>query len=145
MTKKLLVLAAALAALAFAGTASARNGATVVDDQGCVPFVFGTVCTVTKTTTNTTTTPSGNLSYTMNGTIERTMTFVFGGTYTVNTEVHDHSLLKNGAFAESGTHYTQTWESISGTYHLSCIEAWSTHWAGDHAQPGDFVLDCQVL
>ena len=146
MSKKLLAVAVAPAALAFAGTAAAGGkGATVVDDQGCTPVWFGTSCVVTKTTTNTTTTPSGNLSYTTNGTIETTVNWIFGASLTRSTEIHDHSLLKDGVFAETGTHYTETWDSVIGTTHLSCIEAWTTHWAGDHAQPGDFVLDCQYV
>jgi len=146
MSKKLLAVATAVAALAFAGTAAAAgNGATVVNDQGCTQTVFALVCTVVKTTTNTATTPSGNVSYVMNGTVERTMTFVFGGTYTTNSEIHSHALLKGGEFAESSDHYVQTWESISGTYHLSCIEAYDIHWANGQSQVGDFVLDCKVL
>jgi hypothetical protein len=146
MSKKLLAVATAVTALAFAGTAAAAgNGATVVNDQGCTQTVFALVCTVVKTTTNTATTPSGNVSYVMNGTVERTMTFVFGGTYTTNSEIHSHALLKNGEFVESGDHYVQTWESISGTYHLSCIEGYDIHWANGQSQVGNFVLDCKVL
>lgn len=146
MFRKVLVAATAVVALAFAGTAAAAGkGATVVNDQGCTQTVFALVCTVVKTTTNTVTTSSGNVSYVMNGTVERTMTFVFGGTYTTNSEIHSHSLQKNGEFAESSDHYVQTWESISGTYHLSCIEAYDIHWANGQSQVGNFVLDCSVL
>jgi hypothetical protein len=146
MSRKLLAVATAVAALAFAGTAAAAgNGATVVNDQGCTQTVFALVCTVVKTTTNTATTPSGNVSYVMNGTVERTMTFVFGGTYTTNSEIHSHALLKDGEFSESSDHYVQTWESISGTYHLSCIEGYDIHWANGQSQIGDFVLNCTVL
>jgi hypothetical protein len=146
MSRKLLAVATAVAALAFAGTAAAAgNGATVVNDQGCTQTVFALVCTVVKTTTNTATTPSGNVSYVMYGTVERTMTFVFGGTYTTNSEIHSHALLKDGEFSESSDHYVQTWESISGTYHLSCIEGYDIHWANGQSQIGDFVLNCTVL
>lgn len=149
--KKLLVLATAVAALALAGgAAAAGNGATVVDDQGCVPIMFGpvvlgTACTVTKTTTNTVRTKSGVTSYVTNGTVDYTLSFVFGSTLTRSSEIHAHNLLKDGAFVESSDHYQETWESVSGTYHLSCIEAYDLHWANGASQFGDFVLECTVL
>ena len=148
MRKSLIAAAAAaLAALAFAATASAGgSGATVVNDEGCTTTVFAVVCTVTKTTTNTTTTPSGKIAYVMNGTVDRTMTFVFGGTYTASSEIHSHALLDAGEFRESSDHYVETTESISGTYHLSCIQSYDIHWTyGAGGQFGDSLIECTVL
>jgi len=146
MHKKLLAAGAVIATLAFAGTAAAAgNGAAVVNDAGCTTTVFATVCTVVKTTTNTTTTPSGNLSYATNGTVERTMTFVFGGSYTARQEIHSHALLKQGEFFTTSDHYQEVTEYLSGTYHLSCIQAYDIHWTNGQAQFGDYRLECTVL
>jgi hypothetical protein len=144
MSKILLVLTATLAALAFAGTASAA--ATVQHDEVCTnivfgPVVLGTTCVVTKQTTNTTTTKSGITSYVVNGTKATTTTFVWGDTLTRNSEIHEHNLLKDGQFAVSSSHYEETWQF--GQY--SCIEAYDIHWANGTSQFGDFVLECRPV
>ena len=93
MGRHLIALAAVIAALGTAGTATADSGqgAAVAKDAGCVTNFFGTTCTVVKTVTNTTTTPSGKISYVTNGTVDRTITFVFGGTYTFTSSIHRRS------------------------------------------------------
>ena len=144
MTKTLLVLGAALAALALAGTASAA--ATVQNDEVCTNIVFGPVvlgktCVVTKTTTSTTTTKSGVTSYAVNGTKDTTTTFVWGDTLTRSSEIHEHNLLKDDEFVVSSSHYEETWQF--GQY--SCIEAYDIHWANDVSQFGDFVLECRPV
>src|SRR4051794_9378453 len=144
MRKFLTAAASAAAVLALAGTASAAssNGAVVVNDAGCTSTPFATVCTVVKSTTNTTATPSGNISYVTNGTVERTMTFVFGGTYSFTDEIHLHGLRKAGEVHEEGDHYWSQWVYASGTYNLTCVEAYDIHWANDRAQLADFQLYC---
>jgi hypothetical protein len=141
----LIVVAAAVAALAIAGTASAGNGATVVKDAGCTTSFFGTTCTVVKTTTNTTTTPSGKTSYVTNGTVDRTINFVFGGTYTFSSALHSHALLSNGEFQLTSDHYSSEWESVSGTYHLVCWQSYDIHWTNGDAQFGNSELGCEVV
>jgi hypothetical protein len=150
--KKLLVLATAVTALALAGAgaAAAADGAAVVRDEGCVPIMFGpvvlgTACTVTNTTTNTVTTKSGVTSYATNGTVDYTLSLVWGDTLTRSSEIHTHNLLKDGEFVVSSDRYREAWESVSGTYHLSCVEGYDIHWANGASQFGDFVLECTVL
>jgi hypothetical protein len=141
MSKKLTVLAAVLGALVFAAAASA--GATVQNDEICTPIKFGPVvlgqtCVVTKTTTNTTSTKSGNTSYVVNGTKNTTTTFVWGDTLTRQSEIHEHNLLKDGVFAVSSSHYVETWQFTG----YSCVEAYDIHWANGASQFGNFVLEC---
>jgi len=147
MRKHLIVaVVTAAAALATAGVASAGgNGATVVKDEGCTTNIFGTTCTVVKSTTNTTTTPSGKTSYVTNGTVERTITFVFGGTYTFSDSLHAHALLQDGEFQVTSDHYASRWESISGTYHLVCWQSYDIHWTNGAAQFGNSELGCEVV
>ena len=143
--RKFFIAAATVAAvLAFAGTAAAAsgNGAVRVDDAGCTTYFFGTTCTVVRSTTNTTTTPSGNISYVINGTVERTTTFVFGGSYTFTDELHLHGLRKAGEVHEESDHYWSQWVYASGTYNLTCVEAYDLHWANDASQIGNFELYC---
>ena len=138
------VAAAALTFVALAGAAPG-NGAQVVNDAGCYQTPFAKVCIVEKTTTNVTSTPSGNLSYVTNGTVERTMTFVFGGSYTVSNEIHSHQLTKRGEIFEASDHYLAQSEYLSGTYHLLCTEGYDIHWANGASQFGNYNLQCAVL
>ena len=147
MLKGLLAAAVTAAALIVAATAAAApgKGAQVVNDAGCYTTPFATVCSVVKTTTNVTATPSGNLNYVTNGTVDRTMTFVFGGSYTVSSEIHNHNLLKQGVFFETSDHYSEQREYVSGTYHLLCTEGYDIHWVNDSSQFGNYELQCTVL
>ena len=146
MRRLMLLLAAVGAALTCTAVASAApSGADVVRDEGCVTNIFATTCTVTKTTTSSTTTPSGNVSYSTNGTVVRTITFVFGGSYTVSTAVHLHSLLKGGEIHTYGEHYEEASDYVSGTYRLSCISGFDVHWAGDGVQFSDYTFECTQL
>ena len=147
MRTLLAAVAAVSAALTFAAVAGAApgNGAQVVNDAGCYQTPFAKVCVVTKTTTNVTSTPSGNLNYVTNGTVERTMTFVFGGSYTVTNTIHSHYLAKRGEIFEESDHYLEQDEYLSGTYHLSCTEAFDLHWANGASQFGNYDVQCTVL
>jgi type IV secretory pathway VirB2 component (pilin) len=145
MGRYLTALAVLVTALATAGTAAAGNsgnGAAVVKDAGCTTSVFATTCAVVKTVTNANATPSGKTSYVTNGTVERTITFVFGGSYTFTSSIHLHSLRSGDEVQEESDHYTSQWEYVSGTYHLVCVESYDLHWANDSAQPSNFELYC---
>jgi hypothetical protein len=144
MRVHLLALAALVVALATAGTAAAAgsDGAAVVKDAGCVSNFFGTTCTVVKTVTNTTTTPSGKVSYVTNGTVERQITFVFGGTYSFTSSLHMHGLRADDELQEESDHYTSQWEYVSGTYHLVCVQSYDIHWTNGAAQPFNSELYC---
>jgi len=144
MRTYLLALAAVVAALALAGTAAAAgsDGAAVVKDAGCTTNFFGTTCTVVKTVTNTTVTPSGRISYVTNGTVERQITFVFGGTYSFTSSLHVHGLRAADELQEESDHYSSQWEYVSGTYHLVCVQSYDIHWANGAAQPFNSELYC---
>ena len=78
--RRIIALAAALGTLAAVGSAAAApGGADVIHEDSCVPAWFGTVCTTIQATTNVAATPSGNVVYVTNGTVERRLTFTFGG------------------------------------------------------------------
>ena len=146
--RKLIIGAATFAAaLAIAGTAAAApsDGAVVVDDAGCTTSFFGTTCTVVKSTTNTTVTPSGKISYVTNGTVERTITFVFGGTYTFTSGLHVHDLRDAGEVQEESDHYSSEWEAVSGTLHLVCVQSYDIHWTNGAGQFGDSELYCNYV
>ena len=128
--RKALTLGTLVAAL-ITGTATAGtgNGADVVKDAGCVTSVFATTCTVIKTITHTTVTPSGNVSYVTNGTVERRLTFVFGGSFTSSRTLHLHALAKQGETQTSSEHYEELTHYSSGTYQLSCASSYDIHYA----------------
>lgn len=144
MHKSLLAVAAVVAALATAGIAAAApgNGADVVDTTDCYTTPFGKYCTTLKTVTNATTTPSGNVSYVTNGTMEYTIEFVFGGSYSRVSALHSHSLSKAGEVHESSDHYEEQTDYVSGTYHLSCVQSYDLHWANGSPQIIRTELEC---
>jgi hypothetical protein len=139
---KLIVTMLAALALAAPAAAGTDSGAAVVKDEGCVTNVFATTCTVIKTVTNTTLTPSGNVSYVTNGTVERRMTFVFGGTYTSNQTIHLHALGRQGEAPVSSEHFEEQTDYVSGTYSLSCVSGYDIHWANGDVQFGNYQLEC---
>jgi hypothetical protein len=142
--RKLIATAAALATLALAGVAAASDGATVVNDRSCTQTPFALVCLDVKTVTNTVVTPSGNLRYVMNGTVERTMTFGFGGTYTATAEVHNSVLMKDGEDQSRTERYWETTQSVSGSYSLTCEGGFTYHFANGMVQIGEYSYDCSV-
>ena len=97
-----------------------------------------------KTLTNTVVTPSGNLRYVMNGTVDRTMTFVFGGTYTSSSRIHNSVLMKDGEDRSRTERYWETTQSVSGTYSLTCEGGLDYHFANGSVQIGEYSYDCTV-
>jgi hypothetical protein len=143
MHKLIFGVATFAAALALAGTAAASSdGAVVVKDAGCTTNFFGTTCSVVRTTTNTTVTPSGNISYVTSGTVERTITFVFGGSYTFTSSLHMHGLRKSDEVHEESDHYYSQWEYASVAYQLTCVQSYDIHWTNDAAQLANSELYC---
>ena len=140
--RKLIAIGATLVTLAVAGTAAAGNGAVVVNDQSCTQNPFALVCLDVKTVTNTVVTPSGALKYVTNGTVERTMTFVFGGTYTSKQEIHNSILVKDGEDQVRSERYWETTQSVSGTYSLTCEGGFTFHYANGSVQVGEYSYDC---
>lgn len=140
--RKLVAIGATVAAFALAGTAAAGNGATVVNDQSCTQTPFALVCLDVSTVTNTIVTPSGNLRYVMNGTVERTMTFVFGGTYTSSSQIHNSVLMKDGEDQSRTERYWETTRSVSGTYSLTCEGGFDYHFANGAVQIGEYSYEC---
>ena len=144
--RKALATAITLVAAALASTAAAApgNGAEVVRSEGCYSNPFVTTCVVTKTVTRATVTPSGNLSYVTNGTVEFTQTFAFGGSHTRNEEIHLHSLLKDGVWTTSSEHHSEVEHYLSGTYELTCLSGYDVQYAGGETRFSNYELDCTV-
>ena len=137
------VLAAVV--LAGSGAAGAANSAAiVVNDAGCITSFFGTTCTVIKTTTNATTTPSGNVSYDTNGAVERRIEFSFGGSYTSSSRIHVHTLAKQGEIRTSSEHYEELIAYVSGTWFTSCISSYDIHWTNGDVQFSRSELACET-
>jgi hypothetical protein len=92
-------IGAILGALALAGAATAAdNGASVTNASWCTassPFV--TVCQDVKYVLKVETTPSGNVSYVMNGTTAATASIPLAGCTTGETdEFNEHWLSRDG-------------------------------------------------
>jgi hypothetical protein len=145
--RKAIMFGTMLAAVVLAGSvaAGAANAAAiVVNDAGCVTNFFGTTCTVIKTTTNATTTPSGNASYVTNGTVERRIEFAFGGSYTSSSKLHVHTLAKQGEIRTSSEHYEELIDYVSPTWFTSCVSSYDIHWANGDAQFIRSELACET-
>jgi hypothetical protein len=124
-----LTLALGAVGLSHAPAASAApgNGAQVIDDHQCQHWIFEIVrCLDAKGVSNTTTTPSGNVSTTFNGTI--CASYIAPGNELVLREcqtVRYHSLSKNGVLHEEGNRATFTstllgqTTTCSVTFHLA--------------------------
>jgi hypothetical protein len=86
--------------LAVADSASAAPNGVKTNQTLCSPMSFGTVCTDFNYVDTTTTTPSGNVSYTRNGTATTTITFTSGPnagcTFTGASDFRHHLLLRPG-------------------------------------------------
>jgi hypothetical protein len=144
--RKTITLIGIVTALAVAGTASAGgSGAEVVNDAGCYSTWFAKVCTTIKTVTKETTTPSGNVAYMTNGTVENTMTFISGSTFTRSSRLQSRYLAKQGEITTATDHYDEVWESVSGTYHLVCTYSYDIQVAGGEGRVLRYELECTVL
>ncbi len=96
-----------LAALAAASPASAEpgNGADVVNESDCVTRYSGTLCYDVNYVQNSTETPSGNLSYVMNGRTSYELTGsgpMAGCNNSSSSDFKYHTLLKDGTLHEQG-------------------------------------------
>jgi hypothetical protein len=141
--RKVISLLTVLAALAAAGTAAAApGGADVVSLESCQTTPFATVCTSVRATTNVTTTPSGKVVYVTNGTSERRMTFVFGGSFTSTEAIHLVTLQKDGETHASSHRLAETTSYRSGTFALDCIGGFSLHYANGSTQFSDYSYEC---
>jgi hypothetical protein len=144
--KKLLTLAALAAGLSLAGVAAAEpgTGATVVDDEYCIGSPFATWCWDVKTITKVTTTPSGNVSYVTNGTIDNTISLPFSGcTHTKLESMHLHWLKKAGVEQSHSQRLEQTTAFVcsSGSAY-SCTSTFELHMANGEVQFQRPEFDC---
>jgi hypothetical protein len=130
--KALLVIGSIVAALAAAGTAAAagENGATVTNDSGCITSSFTISCWDVKLVTETTTTPSGNVSYLTNGTLQKTVSIpLLGCTYTQTQPIHDHELVKDGESHMFSRRFTDiTSFGCGGGPVQTCTLGLAVHW-----------------
>ena len=109
-----------------------------------VTNVVETTCTTTRTVRTTTATPDGGISYVTNGTVDRTITFVFGGTYTQSRELHLHSPLRDGNKIDiSSEHYEEAFTYESGTYRLTCVSGYETQLANGDVRISRSELSCR--
>jgi hypothetical protein len=70
----LLALPALLSVGAGSGAAASSDGATLVQESGCVTYTFGTVCDDVRLEYNVTRTPSGNIIWEANSSGSQTYT-----------------------------------------------------------------------
>jgi hypothetical protein len=145
--RKAIMFGTMLAAVVLAGSVAAgaaNAAAVVVKDAGCVTNFFGTTCIVIKTTTNATTTPSSNVSYVTNGTVERRIEFSFGGSYTSSRNIHVHTLAKQGEIRTSSEHHEELIDYVSGTWFASCLSSYDIHWTNGDVQFSRSELACET-
>ena len=127
-----------------AAAAAAPGGAEVIHQNSCEPAWFGTVCTTIHATTNLTATPSGNLHYATNGTVERQLTFSFGGSFTTTSDIHLSTLQQKGELHVYSDRSTQSSAYRSGTYALDCSGTLVSHYANGSTQFSDYTYDCTI-
>lgn len=127
-----------------AAAAGAPGGAEVIHQDSCEPAWFGTVCTTIHATTNLTATPSGNVHYVTNGTVERQLTFSFGGSFTTTSDIHLSTLQKKGELHVYSERSTQSSSYRSGTYALDCTGTVVSHYANGSTQFSDYTYTCTV-
>ncbi len=143
--KAVLIAGSIVVALATAGIGAAQgSGATVLDDSGCATTPFATVCHDVHTVAQAVATPSGNVSYVMNGTSTTTTTFAFGSgcTDTRTTPVRLHWLRRAGEMqVESFTLVDETSYSCGG-YALTCTQTIHGHETAGAMQFGRYELAC---
>jgi hypothetical protein len=145
--KKLLVIGSTLALLVLAGTALAApgGGATVDDSSYCVTTPFTTICYDIHTVTNTTTTPSGNVSYVTNGAVTANHTFPFSTcTYSRTEPLHLHHLVKDGDVHSESWRLDVTTDYQCGTFGQSCTTEMSYHYANGATQFGRYETVCET-
>jgi hypothetical protein len=143
--KKLLLIGTILTGLALAGAAAADtgNGATVANYEYCIPSPLITWCWDVKTTTNVTSTPSGNVSFVTNGTSDYTVSIpLLGCTSSKSEPVHLHWLRKADETQSHSERLKQTnsFTCASGDSY-SCTSTFELHeTSGDvQFQRSDFV------
>ena len=127
-----------------AAAAGAPGGAEVIHQNSCEPAWFGTVCTTIQATTNLTATPSGNVQYVTNGTVERQLTFDFGGSFTTTSDIHLSTLQKKGELHVYSERSTQSSSYRSDTYALDCSGTIVSHYANGSTQFSDYTYTCTI-
>lgn len=137
MTKMILILGVLVAGLVATGTASAEpGGATVTNESGCVTSPLTISCWDVKTVTQRTTTPSGNVSYVMNGTIESTVSIpLIGCTYTRTQPIHENELVKGDEAHLFHRRLIETFTFGCGSGPTrTCTTGMDVHWVDDRFQ-----------
>ena len=144
--KKLLSIAALIAGLAVSGVAAAApgDGATVVNDEYCYTSPTTISCWDLKTVTKFTLTPSGNISVTMNGTSQFTISVLQSGcTYTDTDSIQLHLLGKNDADHNRSDRFGQTMTvACADGSALVCTGSFDVHEANGNVQFMRFESAC---
>ena len=116
------------------------NGATVLNDTQCVLMDGGyTTCLTTRGVSNETTTPSGNASYQVEGTVTSTIKDPDGRVVSQATrELHYHLLAKDGVIHVQGQHVIATFPLGN----LTCTFQSDLHYANGSVRYGNFSSSC---
>ena len=82
--------------------------------------------------------------YVTNGTVERQLTFFFGGTFTTTSDIHLAAVQEKGQLQVVSERAFQTSSSRSGTYALDCTGSLVSHYANGATQFVEYSYDCTI-
>ena len=136
----LAVVAVVMATAASAATAS--NGATVTNDTKCATYGELTFCVTNRTVTATTATPSGNVSYLVNGTLEHTLTRPNGDRSTFTASIHEYVLAKDGEPFTVSERVEQISDIVAGDVAFSCVVSYAVQLANGEIRIDRLQIEC---
>src|SRR5215210_3582390 len=127
--KRLISLAVVVAAVIVtaASAAVASDGATVTNGTECATSGQATFCVTALTVT--TATPSGNVSYLVNGTLEHTITRTDGYRSTWTASIHEHVLAKDGEPVTVSERVEALSDVVWGDVAFSCVASYTVQLA----------------
>lgn len=134
------VVAAMVATAASAATAS--DGATVTNGTECTTSGQATFCVTARTVTATTATPSGNLSYLVNGTVEHTLTRPDGYRSTWTASIHEHVLAKDGEPVTVSDRVEALSDVVWGDVAFSCVASYAVQLANGEIRIDRAQIEC---
>ena len=135
----------AVVAVANSAGAAPGTGATKTNQEFCSTTAFGTVCSDLNLVVNTTTTPSGNVSYETNGKNTILNNTSSGCTFTGHSEFHYHYLLKDGVLHERGNHEESYLIQQCGTLQQKCTFTAQAHLVNGTFQYDNPTFVCEPL
>jgi hypothetical protein len=125
------VLAMTLFLPASSSLAASENGAQVFKDSYCLEYEGSTICYTNMAVVHETTTPSGNTSFTGNGSSSYTETDPSGTVvYEDSLSYHTHGLMMDSVLHEFGQFFTYSVSVGGGT----CTINYAFHEVDDQIQ-----------